>query len=271
MPAFGPVQPLTLTRLGLELVDARTLSEEDEWRTRELWHNGMKALLQRESTFTPTDTCIDEQNCYGPLISAYLDHVERERAAGRDGGLYLDFSRDNFDRVGIPDYFCKPHLPVHWFAIRQPGQSTIVGSLNICNIEPVKQESRLLTLRGWPGAVVPARGNLDPATLNGSVCRSVMDNDLITADGEPNVDFVEWVLPQHPDARYVERGTNTYGRDVFEAMADGVRVRFDSTTTAPREIKRELQPTDDVREYQDYTRPTRAEPVIGISTPPTRG
>lgn len=274
--AFGIVEPLVSSRLGIELVDARTLSNEEQHVVRELWHEPMKALLRADPNFVPKETCTNQQACLGPLLNEYVDHTEDARARGLEPQTFEVFEEANHARL-LPDFISKSYLPLHWFGLRPIGQRTFTGALCISNIETVKHDGSLNTLCGWPVAVHPAIGLVDVATVNGAICRLVMDTDLVTVDPrEANVDFVQWVLPQHPDARYIARGANTYGRDVFEEMADRVRVKLDPVDGAPIEIKRELQPEDDAAEFPDYTRPTRAAAVesvspLGASQPSSRG
>jgi len=269
--AFGPVETVVFPRLGVELVDVRTLPSATASGIRMLWHQGMQEFLKENDTFGFQETCINQEACLGPLLNAYVDHVESTRRAGRRPQTFEDFGQANFERVGIPDFISKPWLPLHWWGIRPIAGRNFTGALLISNIQQVKMDSRLLTLRGWPVVVHPPivtnRVTVASAAVAGAIARLVMDTDLVTIDArELDVDFVEWELPTHPDSRYVARGTNTYGRDVFEEMADGVKVRFGDETVenAPREIKRELQSEDDGTRYEDYTRPTRtvsAEPI----------
>ena len=268
MSAFGIVESLSFAHLGVDIVDLRTLSVTDDSLVRALWHDGMQSLLVEEGTFIPKETCINP-DCLAPLSNAYVDHVEAVRSQGLEPLSYETFSEQNFDQL-VPDYISKPHLPMHWFAIRATGQQAWSGAFLLSNITEVKRDSQLLTLGGWPVVVHPAIGGMDAAAVAGAISRFLMDTDLITVDTqEPNVDIVEWHLPVDIAARYVERGTNTYGRDVFEEMADGVRVRTDPASgDAPTDVKRELQPEDNAEEFPVYTRPIRTEPVEEVEPIP---
>ncbi len=268
--AFGEVRPLVDPRLGVEIVDVRSLTGDEESAIRDLYHNGMQAFLKADRTFTFNDTCVNKQACLGALNNAYVDHVDEARKNGTDPLSYESYSRVHFDRL-VSDFIPKPHLDLHWFGIRPTGQRAFTGALCITNIEPVKQDSRLLTLCGQPVAYHPPVRGFSQAEMVGGVIRFVMDNNLLTVDPqEPDVDFVEWHLPTHPDSRYIVRGTNTYGRDIFEAMADGVKVRFGDKAVgdAPVEIKRELQPTDNPTRFPDFTKPTRTGGVGGVKPRP---
>jgi len=257
--AFGEVRSLRVPQLGVEIVDLRSLSNDESSAARGMWHTEMQTLLRSDTDFPFKETCINVDACLGALNNAYVDHAEAERRADREPLTYEEFSRLNFDTY-LPDFISKPHLDMHWFGIRANAQGAITGAVCISNVEVLKTNPQILTLSGWPVVVHPAIQNNAVAVVAGIVARTLMDNNLVTVDrDEPNVDFVQWDLPTHPDSRYETRGGNTYGRDVFEEMADGVKVKFadQSRGNAPSKIKRELDPSDNASEFPDYRRPTR--------------
>ena len=276
---FGPVQPVLMPRFGgIEIVDTRTLPRERERVIRDLWHDGMRSFLQGEPTFTFQDTCVNEQLCLGPLNNAYIDHVEAERAAGREPMTYAEFSEANAATL-LPDFISLPHLGTHWFGIRRQGNARWDGALVISNVRriPRLSDEGAIACAGWPVVVHPARGPATQAEIAGAVIRRIMNANLIPVNpARREVDFVRWRLPRDPASRYIVRGSNTYGRDVFEEMADGVRVRFDDTDTdVPTEVVRELEPDDDPNLYPRYTRSvaeaTSAAPLDGGSSPSQQG
>ena len=249
MPAFGRVSPIIDPVLGIEIADVRTLNERANARIREIWHQSMLDLLQAEATFTPTATCTDP-NCYAALQNAFLDEIAVRRSQGIPERTYEEFSAE-FGTTYVPDYVALPHLDVHWFGIRRVGTTPWRGSICISNIEVVRSSPQRIALKGWPVVIPPPGLAGRVGFVAGRIAKFMMDTDLTTIQNQREVDFIHWVLPQSVEARHVVRGTNTYGRDVFRGMADGRRARV--VGDVPTDVKRELEPEDNVADFPVFT------------------
>lgn len=255
---FGLVESI-VTPGGVEIRDMRTLSEEDSSRLQSDFHHRMTAFLEQDSPGGPQETC-NQAVCLAPLNNAYVDHVQAERAAGREPQTYEEFSAVNASTL-IPDYISYPHLGIQWFALKAPGETEYDGALVVTNIWRIREdEPGKDYFIGWPTVVAP--NSMDFKVTWGDVCRYVMDTDLVVSDGGLLIDFVEWALPTSVESRYVDRGDgNTFGVDLLRIMGGGLRVHFEGEDLgkAPSVIKRELRPEDADADYPVYT--AGAEPA----------
>jgi len=252
MSTYGPFEPLTYAPLNIEVSDLRLETEAVQARLRAEWHLRMTNLIQRTPNFIPRDTC-DVQECFAPLMNAYLDEVESQREQGKDIRTYNEFSAE-FAAELLPDYISHPHLDVYWFGLREAGDLEPTGAIVITNVQRLNERrTDVIQLVGWP-TVVPPLGR-EVASTWGEVTRFLMNTDLIPVDGEElPVDFVEWVLPTSEGSQYVDRGAgNRLGADIFDAMADRQLVKYEDTV--PSRVKRLLTEAGEELEFTEYQRP----------------
>jgi len=249
---FGVVENTT-TPQGVEVCDLRVCPDEEASRLRDDFHRRMTIFLQENPSFGPQETC-DQSICFAALNSAYIDHVEEEREAGREPQAYEEFSALHASDL-LPDYVAYPHLGVHWFGLKAPNESEYDGALVITNIWRIREtEIDKDYFIGWPTVVAP--NSMDFMQTWGDVCRHMMNTDLVVSADGLFVDFVEWSLPTSEESRYVDRGEgNSFGLDILRVMGDGLRVHFEDETLgkAPSIIKRELRPDDSEADYPVYS------------------
>ena len=250
---FGLVESI-VTPGGVEIRDMRTLSEEESSRLQSDFHHRMDLSLKAEPSWDGETVRCDEPDALAPLNNAYVDHVQAERAAGREPQTYEEFSAIHASTL-IPDLISYPHLGIQWFALKAPGETEYDGALVVTNIWRIREdEPGKDYFIGWPTVVAP--NSMDFKATWGDVCRYVMDTDLVVSDGGLLIDFVEWALPTGVESRYVDRGDgNTFGVDLLRIMGDGLRVHFEGEDLgkAPSVIKRELRPEDADADYPVYT------------------
>lgn len=244
---------------GAYIVDMRSLPDDVSSNLIWDWHNGMTAFLKETSGFGFTETCMNQEATLGTLQNMYIDYVKAETDAGRRESMqtFEQFAEANWDASGTPDYVSKPWLETYWFGIRTEGfwsGALMISNVMICKSDPTPREYYC----GWPVVVHDAYKSWPQAEFHSHIIRAVMDQNFVTV-GNPRkiIDFVEWNLPTHPDSRYVARGSNTYGSDVFQEMANGVKVHFKNidSSNVPTSVAREVMPGRDPNDFVDYAKP----------------